>query len=116
MLDDHGSGKRLLRELLYGLQRAVQIVVVVERELLAVNLPRRRDARLLHARCNIERCLLMRVLAIPAILQFVKSQSDLLGKYKAIVAIRRKSPREPLADERVVLARVRISLCREPPS
>ena len=76
VLNDRGGG--LLRELLDQLQRAVEVVEVVEADLFTARISANRvaDARLGGRRATIERRFLVRVLSVAQVLLFLKLQPE----------------------------------------
>src|SRR5579875_1441355 len=77
MLDDHGGR---LREFAYQLPGGIQINEIVERELLALKLPRRGKAMTCRARVTVKRRLLMRVFAVTEIGDFREIQEQMCGQ------------------------------------
>ena len=113
VLDDHAGGRV---ELPHAFERGIGVGQVVEREFLALQLRGRADARALRVARDVERGLLVRVLAVAQVeplAELQRQQVGEVGRGRAAVAAGAHGLRQVRGDHRVVLRRVRVRLRRE---
>ena len=114
VLDDDAGGRF---ELPHAFERGIGVRQVVEREFLALQLRGRADARALRVARDVERGLLVRVLAVAQVeplAELQRQQVGEVGRGRAAAAVGAHGLRQVRGDHRVVLRRVRIRLGREP--